>query len=213
MEQTGWRQTVKRVMNKTVTKTERIMSMNLTLFNVQVLLNNLFGVKLDQKMASMRSEIDEKKQSKTPSENTENTENTENSEIVELIENTEKSTETEGDIATEVNVETETDAGIKTDSEVETEKLSEQNVQEDTRQKYHIIIPTGSTPQFFSNELEQNGVIENASSLVEYLREMEYLTKIRVGEYDIPYGATNEEVYEILKNGGIVNKVIGTEEQ
>ena len=131
----------------------------------------------------------------------------------EQIENTEKSTETEGDIATEVNVETETDAGIKTDSEVETEKLSEQNVQEDTRQKYHIIIPTGSTPQFFSNELEQNGVIENASSLVEYLREMEYLTKIRVGEYDIPYGATNEEVYEILKNGGIVNKVIGTEEQ
>ena len=58
--------------DKTVPESDRIMSMNLTLFNVQVLLNNLFGVKLDQTLSTMRSEIDDKKQGKLPSSGIDN---------------------------------------------------------------------------------------------------------------------------------------------
>lgn len=68
---------------------------------------------------------------------------------------------------------------------------------------YHLVIPSGSVPRFICNELEENGVIESAESLRKYLGEVGYAKIINVGEYDIPYGATNEEVYEILKAGPI----------
>lgn len=68
---------------------------------------------------------------------------------------------------------------------------------------YHLVIPAGSMPRAICNELEENGVIESAESLRMYLGEVGYAKIIKVGEYEIPYGATNEEVYEILKDGPI----------
>ncbi|BFU19712.1 hypothetical protein EHI8A_065510 [Entamoeba histolytica HM-1:IMSS-B] len=52
--------------DKTQPKTERIMSVELTLFNVQVLLNNLFGVKLEQVIQQKELELTNKIQGKSP---------------------------------------------------------------------------------------------------------------------------------------------------
>lgn len=124
----------------------------------------------------------------------------EQSDKTEMDMNTEVTTESASEIETEKM--TETASEIAEDSKMETE----QNISEDTRQKYRLIIPEGCTAQGFSTELEVNGVIESASSLIEYLRGEDYITKLRVGEYDIPYGATNEEIYHILQNERIVKK-------
>lgn len=86
-------------------------------------------------------------------------------------------------------------------SEVE-EKVTE-SVKDTTEGFYHLVIPAGSMPRAICNELEENGVIESAESLRMYLGEIGYAKVIKVGEYDIPYGATNEEVYEILKDGPV----------
>ena len=88
------------------------------------------------------------------------------------------------------------------EAESETEKESESEAV-DIGDVYRLIIPAGSMPRSICNELEENGVIESAESLRLYLGEVGYAKVIKVGEYDIPYGATNEEVYEILKDGPI----------
>lgn len=86
----------------------------------------------------------------------------------------------------------------------ETEAIQEtDSVVDVTEGFYHLVIPAGSMPRAICNELEENGVIESAESLRQYLGEVGYAKVIKVGEYDIPYGATNEEVYEILKNGPV----------
>lgn len=103
---------------------------------------------------------------------------------------------TESEIVTEIEIETETEVIPETETEIETE--SEVVA---TGEYYHLVIPAGSVPRLICNELEENGVIESASSLRQYLVDVGYATSIKVGEYDIPYGATNDEVYQILKAG------------
>ena len=87
--------------------------------------------------------------------------------------------------------------------EIETEVVETESEIVAAEEFYHLVIPSGSVPRFICNELEENGVIESAESLRKYLGEVGYAKIINVGEYDIPYGATNEEVYEILKAGPI----------
>ena len=94
--------------------------------------------------------------------------------------------ETESEVTTEVLAETET--------EIETEVVA-------AGETYHLVIPAGSVPRLICNELEENGVIESASELRQYLSDMGFAKSIVVGEYDIPYGSTNEEIYQILKAG------------
>lgn len=109
---------------------------------------------------------------------------------------TEVETETESETQTEV--ETQTEAEIKPEPETESESEAPA-----TRETYHLVIPSGSVPRLICNELEENGVVESAAALRQYLVEVGYVTSIVVGEYEIPYGATNEEIYQILKAGPI----------
>ena len=112
------------------------------------------------------------------------------SEVVADSENlTEQDTE-EAEDTTETETEKETE--IEMAQESETEQLNG---------VYHLSIPAGSYPRLICNELQDNGVIEDAAALRKYLADMGFATLIHVGEYEIPYGASNDEVYKILKAG------------
>ena len=88
--------------------------------------------------------------------------------------------------------------------EKETQVIQEKDTEMDAAgEVYRLVIPPGSVARSICRELEENGVIESAESLRMYLGEVGYTKVIKVGEYDIPYGAANEEVYEILKAGPI----------
>ncbi|MBR3770760.1 MAG: hypothetical protein IKL07_00670 [Clostridium sp.] len=127
------------------------------------------------------SKLDKDSESMVDTETVQESETAANTEVAketEMLENSEEAFETES--------ETETESEIVVAGEV-----------------YHLVIPSGSMPRAICNELEENGVIESAESLRKYLGEVGYAKIIKVGEYEIPYGATNEEVYEILKAGPI----------
>ncbi len=113
---------------------------------------------------------------------------------------TESETETQKDPAVIVTPETEnvTETEVITETETATE-----NEPDSTSEMYRLVIPAGSVPRLICQELEDNGVIDSASELRQYLVEVGYATSIVVGEYEIPYGATNSEVYQILKAGPI----------
>lgn len=134
-----------------------------------------------------QTETEEQAQTETETQNQQVTETEMESEIENLVE-----TETES----------ETQAEIETESETEPEMESEsEQVSEPEGEIYHLSIPPGSVPRLICNELEEKGVIESSLALRDYLVEVGYATSIIVGEYDIPYGATNDQVYQILKAG------------
>ena len=113
--------------------------------------------------------------------------------VADLGDSTESDTEKTEDA-------TETIAEIETEKETETEIVQESET-EQPNGVYHLNIPAGSYPRLICNELQDNGVIEDAASLRKYLADMGFATLIHVGEYEIPYGASNDEVYKILKAG------------
>ena len=122
------------------------------------------------------------------------TEQSEESEQLEL--STEQETESENIQETEYVTESESE--VETEQSSETESESEVEVPAET---YHLVIQSGAIPRLICNELEENGVVESAAALRQYLADIGFITTISVGEYDIPYGSTNEEVYQILKAG------------
>ena len=129
-----------------------------------------------------------------------------NSESNKDSENVASEVSTEQDVATETESEVSTEVGNEVATEIETETETETTVVPETEvapsgETYHLVIPTGSYPRLICNELQDNGVIEDAAALRQYLADMGFATSIKVGEYEIPYGATNEEVYQILKAG------------
>ena len=106
----------------------------------------------------------------------------------------------------ETTTETESEVQIDVETEIEPETESEDTASTETEtvpsgDTYHLNIPAGSYPRLICNELQDNGVIADAAALRKYLADMGFATSIHVGEYEIPYGATNEEVYRILKAG------------
>ena len=127
-----------------------------------------------------------------------------------LFSNSKLDKDSESMVDTETVQESETAANTEVAEETEMLENSEDTFETETESElvvagevYHLVIPSGSMPRAICNELEENGVIESAESLRKYLGEVGYAKIIKVGEYEIPYGATNEEVYEILKAGPI----------
>lgn len=117
-----------------------------------------------------------------------------NTEVVVESEVTENVTEAETETEVVTEVETENETEVLPERETESEIVA-------NGETYRLVIPAGSVPRLICNELEEQGVIESASEMRQYLVEVGYATSIVVGEYDIPYGATKEEVYQILKAG------------
>ena len=155
-------------------------------------------------------------------EDTQTTEDTETAEDTESLEGTEIVEDTGSLEGTEIVEDTESSEGRETVESTETLENSEilentevldnsevsENTEADSEQvsegeKYHLVIPPGGIPRLICNELEENGVVESASELRQYLVDVGYITSIVVGSYDIPYNSTNEEVYQILKAGPI----------
>lgn len=70
-----------------------------------------------------------------------------------------------------------------------------------TAENYRLVIRAGDVCRVICENLEENGVVSDAEALREYLSEAGYASNIRAGEYDIPYGASHEEILQILKAG------------
>ena len=148
-------------------------------------------------------------------EMTEETESTEEIETTEVAEGTEETETTEVQGSTEETSEEtesteETETIEVTPSTEETETIEDTQASENTeatvegeKETYHLVIPAGGIPRLICNELEENGVVESSAELRQYLSDVGFIKSISVGEYDIPYGSTNEEVYQILKAGPI----------
>lgn len=130
-------------------------------------------------------------------ETTESLQNVVNTEQINTeMESTETSNSTEQDV-TEIESEINSEAG----QESEQSEINEGSENTLSGEVYRIMIPAGSVPRLICNELEEHGVISSASELRKYLADMGLAKLIGVGEYDIPYGATYEEIYLILKAG------------
>lgn len=132
--------------------------------------------------------------------------NSESHKDSEVVVNSEVPTEQASEKETEVGTEKVSATETEMVPETETETEAETTVVPETEivpsgDTYHLVIPAGSFPRLICNELQDNGVIEDAAALRKYLADVGYATSISVGEYDIPYGATNDEVYQILKAG------------
>ena len=122
------------------------------------------------------------------------------SEVTEVP--TETSVETETQSESEQPTETEQPTESETETEATTETtVSTENAGTATGETYHLIIASGAVPRTICAELEENGVITDATSLRQYLSDVGYAKSIVTGEYEIPYGASNEEIYQILKAG------------
>ncbi len=65
-----------------------------------------------------------------------------------------------------------------------------------------ITIRSGESSVTVSKNLEAAGLIENASAYDRFLCENGYDRKIRVGTYEIPVGASEEEIAEIIAGRG-----------
>lgn len=110
-----------------------------------------------------------------------------------------------------------TDDSVQTDTaqQEETnipETEAEQDVADDTvdgtgepvtGEGYRLVIKKGDVCRVVCENLAANGVISDAEGFRKYLFEIGYASNMSVGEYDIPYGLTQEEVAEILKAGPI----------
>lgn len=131
---------------------------------------------------------------------------TETEVVTETATETEVPTETElqseTEVITEVETETETETEAPTESETETEIAdNSETIGTENRETYHLVIVPGALPRLICAELEENGVISDGAALRQYLTDVGFVKSISIGEYDIPYGASNEEVYQILKAG------------
>lgn len=74
---------------------------------------------------------------------------------------------------------------------------------EEARTPYRLVVNRGDVCRTVCENLAANGVIDDAETFRKYLQEIGYASSISVGSYDIPYGLTQEEIANVLKNGPI----------
>lgn len=79
----------------------------------------------------------------------------------------------------------------------------ENPVPEENQAPYRLVVNRGDVCRTVCEDLAANGLIEDAEVFRKYLQEIGYASFISAGSYDIPYGLTQEEIADILKNGPI----------
>lgn len=155
-------------------------------------------------------------------EETDTANTTQTEETTTQEEETETQTEETTTQAEETTTQTEgmtlqTDDSVQTDTAQQEEANipeteAEQDVADDTvdgtgepvtGEGYRLVIKKGDVCRVVCENLAANGVISDAEGFRKYLFEIGYASNMSVGEYDIPYGLTQEEVAEILKAGPI----------
>lgn len=109
----------------------------------------------------------------------------------ETAQNTETAAE---DVAAEVQ-----EDSANTDEE--TQAQQEAAGAEDPSGVYRLVIQKGDVCRIVCEKLAENGVISDAETFRQYLSQIGYASNMRVGNYDIPYGLSNEEIAKILQAG------------
>lgn len=130
-----------------------------------------------------------------PLQDTGTTESTETTEATETTEETETAETTETAEATEV-------------PETETEQIGEQTAENaaDTEgtvlaEPYTLVVNRGDVCRVVCENLQANGVVDDAEAFRKFLGQKGFASSISVGSYSIPYGLDYEEIYQILKLG------------
>ena len=81
----------------------------------------------------------------------------------------------------------------------ETQAQQEAAGAEDPSGVYRLVIQKGDVCRIVCEKLAENGVISDAETFRQYLSQIGYASNMRVGNYDIPYGLSNEEIAKILQ--------------
>lgn len=113
----------------------------------------------------------------------------------ESQENETKKDETEE----EVKNENETDSSVESGSEI-TEEIKDEGKENDEEISQFIVVEirSGESSETVSSKVKDAGLVENASNFNKYLCQNGYDKIMRVGKYEIPADATEEEIAKIL---------------
>lgn len=111
-------------------------------------------------------------------------------------EETAQNTEAAGDVAAEAQ---EDSANTDEEAQAQQEAAGAENLSG----VYRLVIQKGDVCRIVCEKLAENGVISDAEAFRQYLSQIGYASNMRVGNYDIPYGLSNEEIAKILQAGPI----------
>ena len=127
------------------------------------------------------------------------TETTESTEVT--AQTTEAAANTEEPVTAD---ETENPESEMTDTEVATEVSAEANEENNTAVNaapYTLVVNRGDVCRIVCENLQANGVVDDAEAFRKFLGQKGFASSISVGSYSIPYGLDYEEIYQILKLG------------
>lgn len=92
--------------------------------------------------------------------------------------------------------------------ETETAQIEEQtteaaaNTEEPViAEPYTLVVNRGDVCRVVCENLQANGVVDDAEAFRKFLGQKGFASSISVGSYSIPYGLDYEEIYQILKLG------------
>ena len=142
-----------------------------------------------------------------PLQDTETTESTEVTAVpeTETAQIEEQTTKVAANIEEPVTAEeTENPESEMTDTEVATEVSSEANEENNTAVNaapYTLVVNRGDVCRIVCENLQANGVVDDAEAFRKFLGQKGFASSISVGSYSIPYGLDYEEIYQILKLG------------
>ena len=66
---------------------------------------------------------------------------------------------------------------------------------------YTLVVNRGDVCRIVCENLQANGVVDDAEAFRKFLGQKGFASSISVGSYSIPYGLDYEEIYQILKLG------------
>lgn len=137
-----------------------------------------------------------------PLQDTETTESTEVTAVPET--ETAQIEEQTTEVATNIEEPVTAEETEMTDTEVATEVSSEANEENNTAVNaapYTLVVNRGDVCRIVCENLQANGVVDDAEAFRKFLGQKGFASSISVGSYSIPYGLDYEEIYQILKLG------------
>lgn len=135
-----------------------------------------------------------------PLQDTETTESTEVTAVpeTEAAQIEEQTTEAAANTEEPVTAdETENPESEMTDTEV----ANEENNTAVNAAPYTLVVNRGDVCRIVCENLQANGVVDDAEAFRKFLGQKGFASSISVGSYSIPYGLDYEEIYQILKLG------------
>lgn len=113
---------------------------------------------------------------------------------------TEKSTEeiTSDELKEKTDIQTEDGDGVTENAELKDESKKVEDPSNGEIETVSLTIVSGTSSEQVSRQLVSIGVITDAKGFDEYLYSKGFDSKIRVGDFSIPLGSTNDEIAEII---------------